>query len=140
MPSYGVIGMIPAEPLRPGTRYRALISATWNGTPQTWSSTFTTEAEVAVDANDDDAIVAARDQPVLLRGLVRDALKVTDGLAIITLERPTTHRVVQLQIETKPAGFGDVRDLAGKRVEAEGRLHIDNGAVRVLLATVRVLP
>jgi len=42
MPNYGVIAMIPTQTLRPSTRYRATISAVWNGTPQTWLSTFTT--------------------------------------------------------------------------------------------------
>jgi hypothetical protein len=97
MPNYGVIALIPQRPLRPGTRYRATISATWNGAPQTWISTFTTQPQSVVDVSDDDAVLAANGKPVLLRGAVRVATKITDGLLIVTIERPRTSRVLELQ-------------------------------------------
>jgi hypothetical protein len=140
MPNYGVIALIPQRPLRPGTRYRATISAMWNGAPQTWVSTFTTQPQSVVEVSDDDALLAANGKPVLLRGAVRGATKVTDGLVIVTIERPRTSRVLELQIEASPAGLGPAPEMHGKRIEAEGVLRVENVVAKLKSRSARLIP
>jgi hypothetical protein len=40
----GLVGVIPQQPLHPGTRYTVSVEATWRGRRRAWSSSFTTIA------------------------------------------------------------------------------------------------
>jgi len=78
-PQQGLIGVIPVEGLQTSTRYTVTVKATWNGKPRTWKSTFMTMNRLEVDAADKAALFDAVGQPILLRGVVDSASKISDG-------------------------------------------------------------
>jgi hypothetical protein len=139
-----MIALIPREPLRAQARYKVTINAIWNGAPRTWVASWTTMPRTAVDATNDDAIFAAVRKPVLLRGTVERATKITEGTALVNLRTAGSKRVLQVSIEAPLAQVGAVpMDLRGKRVEAEGTLQFEYGSARVAItpaSPLRILP
>ncbi len=133
----GLVGLIPQQPLRASTRYTATISALWNGQPRTWTTTFTTMARIPVDAASDDAVFAARGKPVVLRGTIASASKITEGTVLLKLVTQGTRRLLAVEVEAPLPQTGVTVDkiytLKGTKVEAEGTLKIDYGSARVTI-------
>jgi hypothetical protein len=139
--SDGLIGVIPQLPLRTSTRYKATISVTWNGTPRTWTATWTTMPRVTVDATDDDAILAAFKKPVLLRGTIEQASKITEGTLLLKLKTAGSKRVLAVEIEAPLSQMGSAsfQDLRGMHASAEGTLQFAYSSARVTVTPLSPL-
>jgi hypothetical protein len=75
---YGVICLIPKAPLRPDTRYIAMVKATWRGQAKTWMWGYRTVGLRTIDATDEANLLGALGQPSLVRG-VRSSCRSTSG-------------------------------------------------------------
>jgi uncharacterized protein YkwD len=120
----GLIAVIPKQRLRTSTRYTATIAVTQNGTPRSWTTTFTTIARTNVDATDEARLLAATRKPVLLRGTVRSTGQVSEGNASLDLVIAPAGTLRRVAVEVPFSRLGvTTRDeldaLAGKSVEAE---------------------
>lgn len=82
---YGVVCVIPKEPLRPATRYVATVKATWQGETRTWTWGWTTVGLRQLDASDEAAVLAALGQPSLVRGTVKYGGMMNTATAYLTL-------------------------------------------------------
>ena len=130
----GLIGVIPRLPLRATTRYTATIHAMWNGTPKTWTTTFTTIARTVVDAMDEDALFAAAGKAVTLRGTVLHAGKPSEGNMLVLRSRGS-HRLIEVGVDFARVQVGVSDDRLGvpegATVEADGTLVVSYGKARV---------
>lgn len=83
---YGVICLIPKAPLRPDTRYTAMVKATWRGQAKTWTWGYRTVGLRTIDATDEANLLGALGQPSLVRGVVQHGGMMNTETAYLTLD------------------------------------------------------
>jgi hypothetical protein len=121
---YGVVCVIPKQPLRPATRYTVAIDATWKQRKGHWSTTFTTLSLRALDAADEDALAAAIGVASRVRGTVVQGGVIAAGTVFLQIG-PGGKRYKMVSVMIPPAvwkalGGGAAPDTwTGKTVEVE---------------------
>lgn len=118
--NHGIIGLIPQKPLRAGTRYTASVTATWKGTPRTWTSTWTTMPRITVDATDETAMHAALGKPALVRGTIKHASDISGVYYLTLYENPGSKVVSKVTVVVAGSHVKQSRhELRGKKIEVE---------------------
>jgi hypothetical protein len=123
---YGVVCVIPKQPLRAGARYQVRIDATWKGKAGSYAWKFTTLALRAVDGTDEDAVMKAINVPSRVRGTVAYGGMMDKATAFLMIGRRDTKRYKMLSVLIpvalwKQLAKGAAPDAAfrGKTVEIE---------------------
>ncbi len=129
---YGVVSLIPKLPLRPESRYRVRVDATWNGKASTWRWSFTTLALRSVDAQDEDAIARAINVASTLQGTVlRGGMMVEGDNAFlqIGLSTPKRYEMVLILIPREVWGElgGKPDPFVGRTIEVDGTPQLFRG-------------
>jgi uncharacterized protein YkwD len=129
---YGVVCLIPKQPLRPESRYKVQVDATWKGKVSTWRWSFTTLALRPVDADDEEAVTRAINVASTLRGAVlRGGMMVAGDAAFLQIGLPTPKRYKMVLILI-PRGVwrelgGKPGPFVGRTVEVDGTPHLFDG-------------
>jgi hypothetical protein len=130
---WGVVCLIPKQPLFAKTRYEVRVDAMWKGKQSTWRWSFTTLALRTIDANDEEAVIRAIDVPSTLRGTVFHGGMMVDGDSAfleIGPSAPTHYKMVSImipravwrQLGGRPDAF------IGRTVEVDGTPQLIRGA------------
>ena len=130
---YGVVSLIPKQPLRPESRYEVRVDAMWNGKAATRRWTFTTVALHAVDAEDEDAVTRAINVASRLRGAVLNGGMMEDGDSAflqIGMRTGRRYRMIVILIPRRVwSELGGRPDrFLGRTVEVDGTPQLFNGA------------
>ena len=145
---YGVVSLIAKQPLRPETRYRVVVDASWKGQKKRWSWSFTTLALRQVDADDEAALLAALEVPSKVRGVVVYGGMMDTETVFLSLAQGPRREMVSVLIpiavwqllarRAKPASF------KGKSVEVTATPRLAQGKyINLPIATpaqLRVMP
>lgn len=142
---YGVVCVIPKEPLHPDTRYVATVKATWKGETKTWSWGWKTVGLRHIEAGDEPTLLAALGQPSLVRGTVKYGGMMNTMTAYLTLATSKGGRyemvsvIVPLDI-WKSFGKGTPDAIRGASVEVEATPQlVQNRYLNLPIATAKHL-
>jgi hypothetical protein len=130
---YGVVSLIPKQPLRPESRYEVRVDAMWNGKATTRRWSFTTVALHPVDSQDEDAVTRAINVASTLQGTVLNGGMMEDGdSAFLQIGLRTGRRykmVVILMPRRVWSELGGRSDsFLGRTVEVDGTPQLFQGA------------
>jgi uncharacterized protein YkwD len=130
---YGVVSLIPEQPLRPESRYEVRVDAMWNGKATTRRWSFTTVGLRPVDARDEDAVTRAINVASTLRGTVLNGGMMEDGDSAflqIGLRTGRRYRMIVILIPRRVwSELGGRSDrFLGRTVEVDGTPQLFNGA------------
>lgn len=130
---YGVVCLIPKQPLLPKNRYEVRVDAMWKGKPRTWRWSFTTVALRPVDAGNEEAVTRAINVASTLRGTVLHGGMMENGDTAYLqfgLRTPKRYKMVFILI---PRGVwsqlgGNSDRFIGRSVEVDGTPQLMDGA------------
>jgi hypothetical protein len=130
---YGVVSLIPKQPLRPESRYEVRVDAMWNGKATTRRWSFTTVALHPVDAQDEDAVTRAINVASTLRGTVLNGGMMEDGDSAFLQIGPRTGRRYRMIVILIPRRIwselgGRPDRFLGRTIEVDGTPQLFNGA------------
>lgn len=146
---WGVVCLIPKEPLDPNSRYVVQVDATWNGKPATRRWSFTTVALRAVDAHDESAVTRAINVASTLKGTVLRGGMMEDGdSAYLQIGLRATRRYKMVLVMIPPEVWGelggDAESFVGRTIEVDGTPHLFQSAYVNIPITVagqiRIVP
>ncbi len=130
---YGIVCLIPKEPLLPNSHYEVRIDAVWKGKPGTWRWSFTTVALRTVDAGSEQAVTRAINVASTLRGTVLHGGMMEDGDTAylqIGLRTPKRYKMVFILIPREVWSHlgGEADRFVGRTVEVDGTPQLMDGA------------
>ncbi|HEU0034383.1 MAG TPA: CAP domain-containing protein [Kofleriaceae bacterium] len=125
---YGVVCVIPKQPLRAESKYTLTVDATWNGKPGRWTWSFSTLKLHAVDAHDEDAVGRSINVASVMRGLVLHGGMMDSETAFLQIgeRKMKRFKMVSVLIPTavwKQLG-GSAKPFVGKQIEVEATPHL----------------
>jgi hypothetical protein len=128
---YGVVCLIPREPLLASSTYHVTVSATWKGKPGKWSWSFTTVGLRAVDAAAEAAVGLALGVPSTVRGKVLHAGMMGDDTVFLQIGRRDFKNIKMVSVLVPIALWGKLggkpESYIGKVVEVEGTPELVQG-------------
>jgi uncharacterized protein YkwD len=146
---YGVVCLIPKQPLQPQSRYEVRVDATWNGKPTSWRWSFSTLTLHPVDAYDEEAVARAINTASTLRGTVlHGGMMVDQDTAFLQIGLRTQKRYKMVFILIPREVWGELGGrpdpFVGRTIEVDGTPHLFNGSYINIPITVtsqlRIVP
>ena len=122
---YGVVCLIPKQPLRPQTTYTATVTTTWKDATKTYAWSFTTVGLRAVDADDEAAVLDALGVASRVHGKVAYAGMMDANTVFLALGHRDSKKYKMLSVIIPAAvwkdlaGTADPKSFAGKLLDVD---------------------
>ena len=130
---FGVICLIPKQPLQPQHAYSVRIDATWKGKPSSWTWGFSTVSLRGIEASDDRAVTGAINVASLVHGTVAYGGMRNNETAVLQLAAGEGSRykmlsvIIPIAVWRQIAGTAQPGSFRGKVIEVQTTPQVAGG-------------